>query len=182
LEDAEKYGAAFGVDPRWLKYGEGEPPSNRRKTALTTPPNATVRRETVSVSSSKRLPVLGKAIGGLDGRFLFNGEAIEYVMCPPALENVPGAYAVYVIGDSMENRYFSGEIVFVHPNKPFRKGHFVVVQIINKEDETPLGYVKQFIAQTPTRLILRQLNPDTEIEFPLSDVVSVHRIVLGGEP
>lgn len=178
LEDAEKYGQAFGISGRWIFYGEG-------KMALMTGtrqylPNVGSRRDTVQLSS-KRLPVLGQAIGGKDGQFLMNGQIIDTVVCPPGLENVPGAYALYVLGESMEPRYRAGEVVYVHPNKPCRKGDYVVVQIKGVDNEHPLGFIKQFISKTPTRLILGQLHPVEELEFPIEDVVSIHRIVFSGE-
>ena len=179
LDDAEKYGAAFGVDGRWLWNGGDAEPGTRGVKPL---PNA-ARKQPVPHMSSKRIPVLGHGIGGKDGRFSMNGIAVDTVVCPPGLENVPGAYAIYVVGESMEPRYFAGEVVFVHPNKPVRRGSFVVVQILNEEDKDgpPLGYIKQFITRTPSKLVLKQFNPDREVEFDSKKVVSIHRIVFSGE-
>jgi phage repressor protein C with HTH and peptisase S24 domain len=179
LEDAEKYANAFGVDPKWLFRGEanGGHGSTTKKHLL---PNATIRRDPV-VMSGKRLPVLGRSAGADDGRLLMNGDIIDTVACPPGMENVPGAYAVYVVGDSMEPRYYAGETIYVHPNKPPRKGDFVVFQIKNdNEAEPPLGFVKQYITKTPTRLVVQQFNPPKEIEYDLADVISVHKVVFAG--
>ena len=46
---------------------------------------------------SERLPVLGQAIPGEHTRFVMNRQTIDEVMCPPGLENVPEAYAVFVL-------------------------------------------------------------------------------------
>ena len=40
-----------------------------------------------------------------------NGNQASEVLAPSTLAGVPGAYAVYVVGDSMEPRYFEGETV-----------------------------------------------------------------------
>ena len=98
------------------------------------------------------------------------------------LASVNNAYAVFVSGDSMEPRYLPGETVYVHPGKPVRKGHFVVVQIAGDTDDAPpRGFVKKFVGWIGSRLVLEQYNPPGEIEFDKADVISVHRIVLAGE-
>jgi phage repressor protein C with HTH and peptisase S24 domain len=143
-------------------------------------PNVGMRRDNVKFTL-KRLPVLGRAMGGAAGEFIMNGLVVDDVICPPGLENVPGAYAVYVTGDSMEPRYRAGEVVFVHPAKPCRRGDYVIAQIKGDDNEHPHGFIKRFEALTPSMLILSQHNPQKEIEFPRSDVVSVHRIVFSGD-
>lgn len=179
LEAAGKYAAAFDVDPRWLRYGENIP-GNMVDTRSPVLPNATLRREMLNFTA-RRLPVFGRAVGGDDGHLVMNGEIIDHVECPPGLDSVPNAYAVYVIGDSMEPRYHAGEVVYLHPARPVKKGDYVVVQTRGPEGEAPLGFIKRFVAYTPTRLILSQLNPPREIEFERADVVSVHKIVFAGE-
>jgi phage repressor protein C with HTH and peptisase S24 domain len=82
----------------------------------------------------------------------------------------------------MEPRYFSGEVVYVHPTKPYRKNDFVVVQIDAGNGDPPLGFIKQFIQLTPTRLVLCQFNPKKEIEFERKKVLSIHKILFAGTP
>lgn len=106
-----------------------------------------------------------------------NGEVVDQVPCPPELDSVPNAYAVYAVGDSMEPRYRAGELIFVHPNKPYKRGDFVVVQINVDGEDAPHGFIKEFVSLSPTTLTLRQFNPKKEIEFDRKKVISVHRIV-----
>ena len=106
-----------------------------------------------------------------------NGQIVDTIPTIPSLEGVPGAYAVYVSGDSMEPRYMAGEALYVHPNRPVRRGDYVVIQIRNAVGEPPLGFVKRYVTKTPTVLIVSQFNPAGEIEFPIASVVSVHRVV-----
>jgi phage repressor protein C with HTH and peptisase S24 domain len=177
LEDAQRYGDAFGVNGTWIFYGGGKMQfTSGTKHNL---PNVGGRRDNIQ-STARRIPVLGQAVGGKDGYFVMNEHIVDTIMAPPGLENVPGAYAVYVVGESMEPRYEPGEVVYVHPNKPCRKGDYVVAQIKGEDNEHPLGFIKRYVAYTPTVLILAQLNPPTEIEFPRGDVVSIHRIVGSG--
>jgi phage repressor protein C with HTH and peptisase S24 domain len=127
------------------------------------------------------IPVYGHAVGGKDGEFILNGNKVTEVLAPASLSSIPDAYAVYVVGDSMEPRYFAGETVFVNPRLPISKGAFVVAQIAAGSDGAPHAYVKRFVSQDARRLRLEQYHPRKVLEFPTAKVVSVHRIIMSGE-
>jgi phage repressor protein C with HTH and peptisase S24 domain len=141
-------------------------------------PNATVG---AGVKFAAWIPVYGHAVGGKDGEFILNGNQVTEVLAPASLSSVPGAYAVYVVGDSMEPRYFAGEVVFVNPRLPIARGAFVVAQIALSDDNVPHAYVKRFVSQEAKRLRLEQYNPKKILEFPAAKVVSVHRIIMSGD-
>jgi len=134
-----------------------------------------------AVKGATWIPVFGQAVGGKDGEFVLDGNQVSEVLAPASLANVPGAYAVYVVGDSMEPRYFAGEIAFVSPRLPISRGAFVVVQVAGNAEGAFRAFVKRLVSQDTKRLRLEQYNPKKVIEFPASKVVSVHRIVLSGE-
>ncbi|MBY3434871.1 LexA family transcriptional regulator [Rhizobium laguerreae] len=148
-------------------------------------PNGTIDPSPVSILSGKpvrMLPVLGEAVGGADGQYAFNGQILDYVACPPSLTNVPNAYAVWIDGESMYPRYKSGELVYVHPGKPARRGDDVIVQIKpHEEDMPPRGFVKELVGYVGDKLVLKQYNPDSKIEFPRDDVISIHPITFSGK-
>lgn len=149
-----------------------------------TPPAEVKPPEIISFqTTNKMLPVLGEAVGGDDGRFIFNGQIMDYVTCPPSLANVPNAYSVYVDGESMSPRYRPGETVYVHPTKPARRGDDVIVQIHPPSDDgsPPWGYIKEFVGWQGNKLVLHQYNPERRIEFERQEVVSVHPIILSGK-
>ena len=127
------------------------------------------------------IPVYGHAVGGKDGEFILNGNQVTEVLAPASLSTVADAYAVYVVGDSMEPRYFAGETVFINPRLPVSRGAFVVAQIAGGEEDVPHAYVKRFVSQDAKRLKLEQFNPKKFLEFSTAKVVSVHRIILGGD-
>lgn len=130
----------------------------------------------------RMLPILGEAVGGRDGEYIFNGQILDYTPCPPQLANVPGAYAVLLDGVSMIPRYYPRETCYVNPVKPIRHGDHVVVQTrARDEDQPPRGFVKRFVGWQGKRLVLEQYNPNEKIEFARDDVVSVHLIVLSGD-
>lgn len=166
---------ALGVTPNDLLVKEANDSDNKD---LATIPKPLRQKPHNPLTDTVTVPIFGKAVGGVDGHFAFNGQDIGRAAAPPNLKNVPGSYAVYVSGESMEPRYYSGELVFVNPNRPPTRNSFVVVQIRpGAEGEPPLGFIKQFMRQNGKHLVLRQFNPDKEIQVPVEDVVSVHRIV-----
>ncbi|WP_210210400.1 XRE family transcriptional regulator [Methylovirgula sp. 4M-Z18] len=181
---AELLAPHLGLSPQALLFDDNEP--------LPAPPGATVhalredgpplprplQRLEWPEFSDDRLPVLGKAVGGSDGKFMFNGEPIEYVSRPPSLRNVTTAYCVYVDGESMEPRYFAGELVYVHTGRPPRAREFVVVELHPEQNGDPAsGYVKQFQRWAGEYLILSQLNPVKEIKIAKARVKGLHPIV-----
>lgn len=133
-----------------------------------------------NVTGGNKIPVYGSAVGGVDGEFAMNGGILYEVTAPPVLNNVSGAYAVQISGESMEPRYFDGEVVFVNPHRRVVKGDFVIAQIKVKEDGPPLAFVKRFVRHNAVELVLEQYNPPKEIRFPHDRVESVHFITMGG--
>jgi SOS-response transcriptional repressor LexA len=121
---------------------------------------------------SRDFPIYGSSQAGKEGQVVDYDHAVEYRHRPPELIGVTGAWGMYVVGDSMEPRYFHGDRVHVNPHKPVRAGRFVVVV---KHDNTAL--VKQFVARSDSRYKLRQLNPKRDIEIATSDVQGCFLIV-----
>jgi len=168
-----KLAKALRVDASWL-YGS---PVFELPT-----PNASNVTELTLPSPTNRIPIYGHAAGGSDGSFVMNGERLDDITAPPGLERAIGAYAVYVVGDSMSPRYDSGEIVFVHPGKPCRPRDYVVIQIAPEvEGDPPLGFVKRLVSYTSSKLVVEQFNPVKRIEFDGKLVLKVHRVVMAGE-
>jgi len=129
-------------------------------------------------SLPRDLPIFGQAMGGDDGSFEMNGQVVEYVERTPSLGGARNAYGVYVQGDSMSPRFEAGWLVLVNPSRPVRKGDNVVVQLKGADEHAaPRAFLKVFETRTPSQLIVRQFNPARSIEWPVADVISVHRVV-----
>jgi len=129
-----------------------------------------------------KIPVLGAGQGGPDGLFPWNGEIVDYVSRPPHLAGATQGYAVYVVGSSMEPRYYAGELVHIHPGKPVTNGAFVLVQVKpESEGEAPRAFMKRLVRRTANKVIFEQFNPPKEIDIKVSDIVSMHRIVGSAE-
>lgn len=180
IENLRKISVALGHDADWLTSDE---PSTVPGSAAPPPSRPSVTPNAAGITDPPRmgddlLPVLGLSKGGDEGKFVFNGETLGMVPRPPILAGVPKAYATYVAGDSMYPRYKAGEQVWVHPTRPPARGDDVVIQVHPEiEGEPPEGYIKEFVAWTPTRLVLKQFNPAKEIEIDRQLVISVHLIV-----
>ena len=95
---------------------------------------------------------------------------------------VPNAYAVYVVGASMEPRYHPGEVVHIHPGRPVDVGAYVLVQRRPKANgEAPLAVIKRLAKRTGAKIVLEQFNPPKTFEIRTADIVSLHRVVGSGE-
>jgi len=126
---------------------------------------------------SEPIRVLGLAECGPDGWSLWNGEVIDVVERPASLVDVSSAYAVYVVGASMEPRYQPGEVVYVHPGKPLAAGAYVLVQRRGKKGEPPVAVIKRLAKRTDAKVVLEQFNPPRTFEIKNADIVSIHRVV-----
>jgi phage repressor protein C with HTH and peptisase S24 domain len=103
--------------------------------------------------------------------FLEDGP-IGYTPRPASLSGVRSAYAIYMVGDSMQPRYEPGWLLHVNPFKPPTRGRDVVVY---KEGQVVL--IKQFVGWEGDTLVLRQLNPPTTLEIPRNQVRECHLVV-----
>ena len=164
---------ALGVSLDWLARG-GEQTQTLRRTPAKSAPNGG--------AAPDRLPVLGMAECGPDGWSMWNGDVIDSIPRPSNLFGAPKAYAVYIVGDSMEPRYYSGELAHIHPGKPVTIGAFVLVQVRPDHDgDAPKAVVKRLIKRSATRIVLEQYNPPKKFEIKSDDIVSIHRVVGSGE-
>lgn len=203
IDVCRRYARLLGVDETWLLTGNGAmhggnpaQPSDelstaqhqlRREGSPTDSPaldggTATipVLRSRVGVESPsvwpRKIPIRGYAKGGQKGFFFDNGSPIGMAPAPPQLQDVNGAYAVFVHDDSMEPRYFSGELAYVNPHKPVRPGDHVVIEMTDGQ-----AFVKRLERRTQKTLTCKQYNPPKMLEYEASRVKSVHRVVLSGE-
>jgi phage repressor protein C with HTH and peptisase S24 domain len=124
-------------------------------------------------------PVYGSAECGEDGAFEFNtGEVIDLVKRPQRLLGVKAAYGLYVSGTSMVPWRKSGALVYVHEKQPPMIGDHVVIQLKPKKaGDAPLAYIKLLEKRTGTEIVVSQYNPPKRITFPMSKVVSIHRVI-----
>jgi phage repressor protein C with HTH and peptisase S24 domain len=122
------------------------------------------------------LPVIGAVKGGSDGFYFNDGEAHEFVERPANLKGAFNAFALYVDGDSMEPRYFAGELLYVNPNRPVTRNCFVAVELADGQ-----GLIKQFLRRSDDEIVLHQFNPARDILLKSAEVKRIYRITGAGE-
>jgi phage repressor protein C with HTH and peptisase S24 domain len=140
-----------------LPRGRGRPPS--------TSPSSIAR-------ITDLIPIRSAGRGGNDQEMFLEDGPIGYTSRPANLGGVRAAYAIYMVGDSMEPRYEPGWLLHVNPFKPPIRGRDVVVY---KQGQIVL--IKQFVGWEGDTLVLRQLNPPHTLRIPRTDVRECHLVV-----
>lgn len=123
------------------------------------------------------LPVYASAQGGPSGMLIDNSPT-DWVLRPQPLLRVQKAFAVYVVGDSMEPVYEPGDLLLVHPGLPPTRGRDVLLTAQKQDGETA-ALVKRLVQSTPTDWIVKQYNPPAE--FPLSRAEWQNAFVIVGK-
>jgi phage repressor protein C with HTH and peptisase S24 domain len=123
------------------------------------------------VQRQEPMPIRSAARGGGEQQ-MFQDGPIGYTPRPANLAGVRDAYAIYMVGDSMEPRYMQGWLLHVNPFKPPIRGRDVVVY---KTDQAVL--IKQFVGWNDDALLLRQLNPEEPLRIPRREVAECHLVV-----
>lgn len=129
---------------------------------------------------SHSIPIMGAASGAAISSFRMTDGPIGYVPCPPALIDVPGAYALYIRNDSMSPMHSAGDLRFIHPHRPPRIGDSVIIQLKDGTGERE-AYIKILERSTATHVVARQLNPPAEIKFSHTSVYAVHKVLTVNE-
>ncbi|MEM9734264.1 MAG: S24 family peptidase [Pseudomonadota bacterium] len=153
----DKLAEHFGVTSAWLT-GKTE---NRDGKATPEP--------------SRSLPVMGTAAGSVLGAVQLSDAPVNYFRPPPGLIDVRDAYALYVLGDSMEPQYSARDPIFVNPHQPVRAGDIVVVQ--EERDGSIYAWIKKLTVFTEDEIVTEQYNPAGEVRFQRRFVVAVHRVL-----
>lgn len=188
LEACVAMAQALDVSPTWL-HGGREHKADKTimgmaNKYLPSPQSAKNRLDSESnpdTIRASRIPLYSAALAGPDGSVSIGASFMEMIESPSILASVPDSYAVRILGESMMPRYEPGEIVYVHPRMPVRKGDYILAQVSEDgADGHVMGYVKRLISIDERKLVVEQLSPKREMVFPRSRVKSVHKIILAG--
>ena len=119
------------------------------------------------------VPLYGWVGATSDSRLTFADQNLRgYVPMHPNQANIRDPFALEVADVSMVPRYEPGEIVYLAPNRWPKRGQDCVV--VTTDDE---GLLKRFVTRGEDTLHLHQLNPDHDIEMPMSQVAAVHAVL-----
>ncbi len=126
-----------------------------------------------SPETAQMVPVYGYAAGSLQkGLNLANGDVVDWVARHPAQFGIQSAFAIYVFSDSMEPRYFRGELIYVHPGRPPEMNKDCVIELKSGD-----AYIKRFLRQADDRIRVAQLNPPEEMDIRKEDIKAVYAVV-----
>lgn len=127
------------------------------------------------------VPVYGYAAGADDlggqgtgeaGLNLDNGRIIDWVPRHPAQAGLKDAFAIYVFSDSMEPRYYRGELVYVHPGRPAEPHRDCVIEMKNGD-----AFIKRLVRVSPEKIRVLQYNPPQERELACCDIKVIYAVI-----
>lgn len=127
------------------------------------------------MSMAKDLPVYASAQAGPDGMIL-SYEPVEWAPRPAPLVGVRGAFAMYVVNDSMEPRYRQGNLLLIHPHKVPRRGDDVLV-VMTADGNEHRAFIKELVSADANTVRLRQLNPDRAVDLERRTVASIQCVI-----
>lgn len=127
--------AALGLRAEWLRDGSGRRESvvgralsaGAQAAAAVFQPQRNAGQPLLDVTLGKPdLDVYGSAQGGPYG-MIVDPHPVERIARPRLLMGVHDAFGVYVVGDSMEPVFDQGDMAYVHPARPPRRGDDVLI-------------------------------------------------------
>jgi len=124
---------------------------------------------------ARDLPVYASAQGGPTG-MIIDSHPTDWVLRPQPLLRVQKAFAVYVVGDSMEPVYEPGDLLLVHPGLPPARGRDVLLTAQRPDGDTA-ALVKRLVQSTSNDWIVRQYNPPAEFPLPRREWQTAYVIV-----
>ena len=166
---AKRYAEALNANGVWLLTGSGEAFSEPAPPSM--PADAPKKRSDVEMGSARaaqpgpsELPVYASAEGGPSG-MMVTYDPIDWIRRPNSLTNVGNAFAVYVVGESMEPRYEQGDMILVHPSRPVKRDDDVLL-LSQQEDGSAAALIKRLVSWNEQSWIVKQYNPPKEITLP----------------
>ena len=107
---------------------------------------------------------------------IVTSDPVDWVVRPEQLQNVRDAFAVYVIGSSMEPRYEQGDLILVHPSRPASRDQDVL--LLSPVREGGFAAVVRRLTQAgETSWAVHQYNPAKDYELPRSEWQRAHVVV-----
>lgn len=112
------------------------------------------------------VPVYGMTAGGL------RSDALDWVTRHPSQLGISAAFALYVATDTMEPRYFRGELVYAHPGRPPEINRDCIIEMKNGEI-----HITRCLRQDAATLRVIQFNPLAEQEIPRENIKAIYAVV-----
>jgi len=129
----------------------------------------------------RQVPIINRVAAGYPAEFTDldypAGVADEYLGGPPGLDD-PHAFAVRVVGDSMEPKYREGDIVLFGPQATVRSGDDCYVRFAPESSQGQAATFKRVYFDSETTARLQPLNDRyAPTLVPLTEVAALYRAV-----
>ena len=123
----------------------------------------------------RNLKVFAAAEGGT-GEMIVSQDPIDFVPRPWYVQHVKEAYAVVVVGDSMEPVFEPGDMAIVNPKAPLiREKDAIFIATTNGGDWR--ATIKRLVKSSEKEFIVRQFNPAKELKLSRSEWQTAYRVV-----
>lgn len=120
----------------------------------------------------RKVPVYGYAAGAGDDNVAFSDDRVLEWREPPPFWSGAGDLAyVRIIGESMEPRYFDGEVVPVRLGVTPAKHEDCLIEFA---DDTCL--IKNYGGRVSTTILARQYNPEKELKLDATKIRALHAV------
>jgi transcriptional regulator with XRE-family HTH domain len=164
-------GRFLDVDIEAAKRGASRPASAAE---MAVPPAEAVIPPTNPAFDEEWMSVLGTVdLGG--GAFALE-PAIAQIRRPPGLRQSKLVVAFNVTNDNMYPRFKIGELVYIQ-QRIAAAGDDAVIELRPKSENVPArSFIVEVRRMTADKIICRQHNPPSEIEFHRADVKRVYRV------
>lgn len=100
------------------------------------------------------------------------GGAVDWVERHPMQKSCKDAYAFYVVSGSYEPRYYSGELVYIHPGKPPAMAQDCLVR---RADGTESLY--RYMGQSAQEVMLSDLQNGAAVTVPRAELRALSAVV-----
>lgn len=113
-----------------------------------------------------------------DGKLsLYNSTIIEEVQTPTPLKKVTGGFGIYMPNEEMDPTFKTGDLLFIHPNKPVNIGDDVLLLLREKGRTQPTALIRRLEEKLGTSLKFRQWTPYKDESHPTQQIVQCYKIV-----
>lgn len=146
---------------------------NTPRTSSLPPSNIFARDDAPQVATGT-ISLFNIGLPDPDGFFSLNDERRAAWSSPVIAAR--DVYAITVPDDCMSPRYRMGEVAIVSTSKPVMHGGFALVR--QTDDRVA---IRQIVAISPDKIVVRCLNGDADADLPRSKVKSLERIIASCE-
>lgn len=123
----------------------------------------------------RNLKVFAAAEGGT-GEMIVSSEPIDFVPRPWYIQHVKEAYAVIVVGTSMEPAFEVGDMAIVNPKLPPVRGKDAIF-VASKDGGDWRATIKRLVRTTDKEFVVAQFNPPKELKLQRSEWQQAFRVV-----